>query len=413
MKSYLVVALISAAAGMLLALGLSRPSPNPQVAAQDRPAARPSRTAQTPRPRAEDGARTAAGLERPATAVFREPALPAAPSEVDEWTPEERVNIWVYENSNKGVVNITTRSPRGDSFFSFESVSEGAGSGSVLDTEGHILTNYHVISGAAEILVTLFNGESYDGAVVGQDPVNDIAVLRISAPADVLFPIALGDSSRLKVGQQIYAIGNPFGLERTLTTGIVSSLNRSIPGRSGRSMKQIIQIDAALNQGNSGGPLLDSKGRLVGMNTAIASRTGENTGVGFAIPVNTIRRVAPELITHGRVARADLGVARVYETDEGLMIATLTPGGPAERAGLRGFRIVRNQRRSGPFVYEERSIDRRNADIIVALDGQPTPTADALLGLLDECKPGQSVSVGVLRAGKRIDVPVMLGAEEE
>jgi S1-C subfamily serine protease len=178
-------------------------------------------------------------------------------------------------------------------------------------------------------------------------------------------------------------------------------------------MKQIIQIDAALNQGNSGGPLLDSRGRLIGMNTAIASRTGENTGVGFAIPVNTILRVTPELIANGRVTRADLGVARVYETDDGLLIATLTPGGPAERAGLRGFRIVRNQRRSGLFVYEERSIDRRNADTIVALDGRPTPTADALLGLLDEMKPGHSASVTILRQGKKMEVPVVLGVEEE
>jgi S1-C subfamily serine protease len=407
MKSYLAVGLISAVAGMLLAWGLTRPGPNPMVAAQDRPGRESVTTRRSP-------ASTPRESRSPAPALPAPDIAPAPADDAkDEWTAEERVNIWVYEHANKGVVNITTRSPRGDSFFSFESVSEGAGSGSVLDKEGHILTNYHVISGAAEIAVTLFNGESYEGAVVGQDPVNDIAVLRIEAKPEVLFPMTPGDSSKLRVGQQIFAIGNPFGLERTLTTGIVSSLNRSIPGRAGRSMKQIIQIDAALNQGNSGGPLLDSRGRLVGMNTAIASRTGENTGVGFAIPVNTIRRVAPELISTGRVTRADLGVARVYETEQGLVIATLTPGGPAERAGLRGFRIVRNQRRSGPFVYEERNVDRRNADTIVSIDSQPTPTADALLALLEEMKPGHEAMVGVIRGGKTVDVPVVLGTEEE
>jgi S1-C subfamily serine protease len=322
MKSYLTVGVVSALLGMIVAWGLSRPDSTLEVAAQDR--------AVRPRVASSAKAKSAPPL------VTRTPEHAASAAD-DEWTPEERVNIGVYEAVNRGVVNITTRSGRGDSIFSFESVSEGAGSGSVLDKEGRILTNYHVVAGAAEIAVTLYNGESYEGSVVGQDPINDIAVLRISAPAELLFPMIPGDSSRLKVGQRIFAIGNPFGLERTLTTGIVSSLNRSIPGRSGRSMKQIIQIDAALNQGNSGGPLLDSRGRLVGMNTAIASRTGENTGVGFAIPVNTILRVTPELIEHGRVARADLGVARVYETDEGLKIAQLTPGGPAERAGLRGI----------------------------------------------------------------------------
>ena len=214
--------------------------------------------------------------------------------DTDGFSAEEKVNISVYETVNRGVVNITTRMARQDSFFFFESQApEGAGSGSVLDKKGHILTNFHVIEDAKSARVTLFNNESFPAQPVGADPDNDIAVLKIDAPPEMLFPIELGDSSGLRVGQKIFAIGNPFGLERTMTVGIVSSLNRQIPSRNRREMKSIIQIDAALNSGNSGGPLLDSRSQLVGMNTAILSPSGagENTGVGFAIPEATIRRV--------------------------------------------------------------------------------------------------------------------------
>jgi len=186
----------------------------------------------------------------------------------EEFTPEERINIAVYEKCNRSVVNITTRGTRAELFF-LETETEGAGSGSILDDQGHLLTNFHVIDGAQKARVTLFNGASYEASLVGHDKANDIAVLRIAAPPEDLFPIEFGDSSRLRVGQRIYAIGNPFGLERTMTIGIVSSLNRSL----GRSFRSMIQIDAALNRGNSGGPLLDSRGRLIGMNTAIASTT--------------------------------------------------------------------------------------------------------------------------------------------
>src|SRR5690606_34977599 len=210
----------------------------------------------------------------------------------------------------------------------------------------------------------LFNGKEYDAGLVGQDPLNDIAVLRIDAPADELFPVVFGDSSRLRVGQRVFAIGNPFGLERTMTVGIISSLNRTLPSRRTRRMKSIIQIDAALNQGNSGGPLLDSHSRLIGMNTAIASATGENTGVGFAIPVGTIARIVPQLIETGRVIRPDIGIAYMVYTDRGLAIVSMVPGGPAERAGLRGVRIERRKTRRGPFVYEESRIDRDYADVV-------------------------------------------------
>lgn len=338
-------------------------------------------------------------------------ARPAEQVATDDFTPEERVNIAVYDKVNRSVVNITTRIPRAEWFIALEP-AEGAGSGSVLDQEGHILTNYHVIEGAQEARVTLANGESYDASLKGADPVFDIAVLRINAPRESLFPVEFSDSSNLRVGQRAFAIGNPFGLERTMTVGIISSLNRSLPSRSGRTMKSIIQIDAALNQGNSGGPLLDSHGRLIGMNTAIASPTGANTGVGFAIPVNIIGRVVPQLIEKGRVIRPEIGITRVYQAEQGLIIATLAEGGPAERAGLRGFRVVRQQKRKGPFTYEETRVDRNYADMIVAVDGQRVKKADDLLSAIERKRPGEEVVLTVVREGREVNVGVVLGAGE-
>ena len=337
-----------------------------------------------------------------------------AASVVSEFSAEEQTNIRVYEKVNRSVVNIITRTTgRADLFFAaVEPPAEGSGSGSVMDYEGHILTNHHVIEGADEIRATLFDGQSYAARLVGADPANDMAVLKIDAPKNSLYPVTYGDSTRLKVGQKIFAIGNPFGLERTLTVGIISSLNRSLPSRSGRVMKSIIQIDAALNRGNSGGPLLDSRGRLIGMNTAIASSTGENTGVGFAIPVNTIARVAPQLIKNGRVLRPDMGVTRVYPTEQGLLIATLAEDGPAERAGLRGFRLIRQQRRRGPYIQEETWIDRSHADRIVAVEGQRVRTVDDLLTVIETKQPGQTVTVTVIRDDKRMNAQVVLGVEE-
>ncbi len=331
----------------------------------------------------------------------------------DEFTPEERVNIAVYDKVNRSVVNITTVSARTDLFFSFEAPPEGAGSGSVLDNDGHILTNYHVIEGADQIWATLSNSETYEANLVGADPIYDIAVLRVDAPREALYPVEFGNSATLKVGQKAFAIGNPFGLERTMTVGIISSLNRSLPSRrTGRIMKSIIQIDAALNRGNSGGPLLDSRGRVIGMNTAIASRTGENTGVGFAIPANNIQRVVPQLIRDGRVIRPDIGITRVLPTDHGLVIVTMSRGGPAERAGLRGFRVIRQQKRRGPFIYEERRIDRSYADLIIAINGQRVKTADDLLSTIEQKRPGDEVVVTVIREQNEVNVGVVLGEGE-
>lgn len=332
----------------------------------------------------------------------------------EEFTEEEQINIRVYELANRGVVNITTSVTQPDQIFFAQTASQGSGSGSVLDVSGHILTNHHVIENAEEILVTLFNGESFPAGMVGVDPVNDIAVLQIDAPQDMLFPLAQGDSSRLRVGQKIYAIGNPFGLERTLTLGIISSLNRSLKSPSGRTMKSIIQVDAALNRGNSGGPLLNTKGRVVGMNTAIAnpSGTGENTGVGFAIPINTVRRVVPELIRDGKVTRPTAGITRVFETEVGLLVASIETDGPADRAGIRGFQLVREQRQRGGILYERRHWDRSQADLILSVDREPIKTADEFLALIERKRPGDNVVLEVYRDSQEIPVTVMLSQGE-
>jgi S1-C subfamily serine protease len=332
------------------------------------------------------------------------------PEGIEHLTPEERLNVTVYENANRGAVNIMTESVQVDRFFMMERTSEGEGSGIVIDRQGHVLTNFHVVDGAREIQVTLYDGKTFPARIVGLDPDTDVAVLKIDAPADSLHPVTFGSSTGLRVGQRVFAIGNPFGLERTLSTGIISSLNRSLPRRRrGGTIKSIIQIDAAINPGNSGGPLLDSRGRMIGMNTAIASRTGESAGVGFAIPVNTIARVVPQLIENGRVRRPSIGIAQVYQTESRLLIARLVPGGAAERAGLQNPKIIERRKRQGPFVYQYRTIA---ADQIVAVDGQPVRTADDLLTIVESKKPGEEVVVTVIRDGQTKRIPVRLDEGE-
>lgn len=336
---------------------------------------------------------------------------PSAAGVADFVSPEEQINIAVYEQCNRSVVHIATRAVRADTFLTL-SEREGTGSGSIIDKQGHILTNHHVIDGAREITVSLSDGLSYPAALMGQDPDTDIAVLKIEAPADELAPIRWGDSQNLKVGQRIYAIGNPFGLERTMSTGIISSLNRQIPSGQRRTMRSLIQIDAALNQGNSGGPLINTQSRLIGMNAAIVSSSGDSAGVGFAIPVSTLRRIVPQLIRDGRVVRPTIGITRVYESERGLLVVSVAPGGPAAQAGLQGFSISKKTFRQGPYRYEQNSVDPKTADLIKAIDGRPIKNADDLLDSIENKSPGDTAVLEIVRGGQPMKVLVTLGQGE-
>lgn len=344
--------------------------------------------------------------QRPETALIANPATPPRPG----LTPEEITNIQVYDRANRGVVNVTTRTRSMDRFWMIPIPGEGAGSGSVINRQGHVLTNYHVVEDAREIQVTLSSGKSYSAEVVGTDPDQDIAVLKIDAPANELFPVLMGTSDGLRVGQRVYTLGNPFGLDGTLTTGIISNLNRTLPSRTGREMKSIIQTDAAMNPGNSGGPLLDTSGQMIGMNVAIATKSGQSAGLGFAIPVNRIRQIVPQLIEHGKVIRADIGIIAVNEMDAGLQIVQVNRGGPADRAGLRGWRTVRREVRRGPLTYVVEQEDRSSADIIVAVDGVPVESASAFVERIEQHRPGDRIVLDILRGGEHVDIPVELGS---
>jgi len=323
-----------------------------------------------------------------------------------ELTPEERVNVAVYENCHRSVVHIETR---GDSTSLIGRVvsSEGSGSGSVWDQEGHILTNYHVIKGASQLVVTLHDGKQFEAKLVGNDISNDIAILKIDPAEESLIAVRPGKSERLRVGQRVFAMGSPLGLEQTMTSGIVSSVNRTIPSLSKRTMRSIIQIDAALNRGNSGGPLLNSRGELIGMNTAIASRVGENSGIGFAIPSATILRVVPQLIRYGKVRRPSIGIESIAETSRGLLIVALEPGGPAELAGLRGVRIVRYRVVLGDLVRTDYS----TADVLTEIDGERIKSVDDLLSTIESRRAGDSVTVTLRRGDDTLRVPIRLTEE--
>lgn len=403
MPRNLILCVISLAVGAAAAVVLERLPGDTPTLAQDRSAATPS---------------------GPLTGAARPPAAPAAAASaaspaivlgnrIDELTPDERVNIDVYDRVNRSVANITTRATREDIFAFDTQTDEGAGSGFIIDRKGHVLTNFHVVEAADEIRVTLFDGKAYTAEIVGRDPSTDMALLKIDAPAEVLFPVTFGDSSQLRVGQRVYAIGNPFGLERTLTTGIIASLNRSLPSRNRRTIKSIIQIDASINPGNSGGPLLDTRGRLIGMNTAIASKTGQSAGVGFAIPSGTIAPILAQLIEHGRVVRPDIGIARVMESDNGLVVVAVTPNGPAAKAGISGYRIVRERRQRGQFIEEWQRLDRSQADTIIAVDGQQVNSASQFMAIIESHKPNEEVEVTVNRNNSPKKLKVRLGASEE
>jgi S1-C subfamily serine protease len=341
---------------------------------------------------------------------FAPSATALAPTQL---TPEELTNIRVYEAANRGVVNINTKFESFDRFLGMvvPTPGQGSGSGAVIDRNGHILTNYHVVEGAEDIQVTLAGGKQREAALVGYDAEHDIAILKVDAPSDELYPIAFGSSDNLRVGQRVYALGNPFGLEGTITTGIISALNRTLPSRiAGRELQSIIQTDAALNPGNSGGPLLDTSGRIIGMNVAIATKSGQNAGLGFAIPINRIARYVPELIATGKITRPDIGIIAVQETDKGLQIVGTNEDGPAAKSGLRGWRIVQRQVRRGPFVTTQRKQDRDYADFIVAVDGRPVQTGNALIEAIEAHKPGDQIMLTIIREGQPQQVAVTLGS---
>lgn len=353
-----------------------------------------------------------AAAQTSAVASKSVPAYPA-PAAPTEFTTDEQRNIRVYETANRSVVNIDTMIVERDDFWNLERRAEGSGSGAVIDKQGHIVTNYHVVDGisdlAQKIDVTLASNRTYPARYVGGDKEHDIAVLKIDAPTNELFPITMGGSDKLRVGQRVYAVGNPFGWDGTMTTGIISSLNRHLPSRvPGREMRSLIQTDAAMNPGNSGGPLLDSNARMIGMCVAISSRTGQNTGIGFAIPIDRIKSILPELINHGHVVRGDVGISHVLETESGLIVARVTEGGPAARAGIQGFRVVAQRRQRGGFTFNETKVDRSQADRIVAVDGEEMRTGVQFQDKIWSHKPGDTVTLSIIRAGQPLEVPLTL-----
>jgi 2-alkenal reductase len=274
--------------------------------------------------------------------------------------------------------------------------SRGAGSGFVWDQAGHIVTNFHVVERAERVLVRFRSGDPFLARIVGLSPDHDLAVLRIEQPADRLPPIPIGTSADLKIGQAVFAIGNPFGLSHTLTTGVVSALDRTLPTESGREIAGVVQTDAAINPGNSGGPLLDSAGRLIGVNTAILSQSGTSAGIGFAVPVDIVNRVVPQLIRTGRAPRPGIGIQAAPEEiaarfgAEGVVILSVQKGGAADRAGLRGADVAR----------------QRLGDIIVAVDGKPIRTVAQFARALELAGIGNTVALRVVRDGLLQDVPV-------
>mgnify|MGYP001619181560 FL=1 len=330
------------------------------------------------------------------------------PTMVQALSQEEDVNIKVYEGSSPGVVNIINTAVSYDFFFN--PVPEGGtGSGSIIDKKGDILTNYHVVEGAQRLDVTLSDGTKWEAKIIGVDPSNDLAVIRIDAPQGKLKIIPLGDSGGLKVGQKVLAIGNPFGLERTLTIGIVSSLGRTMRATNGRLMREIIQTDAAINPGNSGGPLLDSDGKMIGVTSAIFSPVGANVGIGFAVSVNVVKKVVPKLIEKGRVIRPWLGItgqdigpdlAKLLKLpSEGILIAEVVNGSPADKAGIRG----------GKRVVSIGNLQvATGGDIILAINGKPVKTKDELTEDLESKGIGQSVDIDLLRDGKKKTVKIVL-----
>ena len=332
----------------------------------------------------------------------------ATPSNISDpsLATDEQNNIEVYRAASPGVVYIQSTTMTRDFFGMFSRPVEGAGSGSVIDEQGDILTNYHVIAEAEKLTVSFGSGKAYAAKVVGRDPDTDLAVIKLlETPKESLTIVPMGDTDKLIVGQKVLAIGNPFGLDRTLTTGVISGLERPIHAQNGRTIEGAIQTDASINPGNSGGPLLDSHGRMIGINSQIESPSGASAGVGFAIPVSIAKRIVPQLIRDGEIRRPKLGIAPrdvaslgkqlQLPVSSGVLIVSVAPGSPAANAGLRG-------------VVQTEDGDLEIGDIIVGMDGQKVDSNDDLFRILDKHKIGDAVNVEVFRQGRRTTVPVRL-----
>jgi S1-C subfamily serine protease len=317
--------------------------------------------------------------------------------------PEEENMIKIFREASPAVVFVTNVAVGRTMSFDEYAIPQGAGSGFVWDKKGHIVTNFHVVQGGDAFLVTFDDKTQLQAKLIGADPSKDIAVLQIEEAYEKYSPIRLGSSDKLMVGQQTLAIGNPFGLDHTLTRGIISALGRTVDGIGGVTIRDMIQTDAAINPGNSGGVLLDSSGNLIGMNTVIYSRSGSSSGIGFAVPVSFIKRIVPQLIQFGKVIRPGLGVSiltpgqkyYVVGDQDGVVVDRVTRGGPAAKAGLRGGRHLPG----GRYAV---------GDIIIAINEIEIKDFDDLYNALDRFKPGDMVKVKILREGKAIVLPVTL-----
>lgn len=333
----------------------------------------------------------------------------------EDYTQDELQNISVYKNANEAVVNITTETVGINWFLEPIPQEGGSGSGSIIDSRGYVVTNTHVISDAVKIYISLSDGSQYEGTIVGTDKENDIAVIKFTPPkGTTLKTIPFGESSALQVGQKVLAIGNPFGLERTLTTGIVSALGRPIKTESNTIIKDMIQTDTAINPGNSGGPLLDTKGRMIGINTMIYSTSGSSAGIGFAVPVNTAKRVVSELIQYGKVRRGSIDADLVQLTSsissyarlsvkEGLLVSKVGTGSFAEKAGLRGGTdaVRYGSGRNSSIIY-------LGGDIITSIAGEPISSLTDYYSALESRKPGEIVEITVLRGKQQISIKLTL-----
>jgi putative serine protease PepD len=325
-------------------------------------------------------------------------------------TTDESINVRIYRQASAAVANILTKATEYD-FFMDPVPVEGAGSGFVIDPRGYILTNFHVVEGAQSIEVVLGDQSHHAAKFIGADQRNDVALIKIDPKGKKLVTLSLGDSAALQVGQKVLAIGNPFGFQSTLTTGIVSALGRTVQTSQTTFIDEAIQTDAAINRGNSGGPLINSHGEVIGINSAIYTPTGTTAGIGFAIPINTAKSIANDLITDGRVHRAFLGVETLpvggwlgealdLPIHEGLLVEVATPRGPAAVAGIRGGdRLVQAGMRRIHI----------GGDVIVAIDGQKVAGQLDVNVVLNRKRPGDTVNVTVYRGGKKMDIPVKLG----